>query len=70
MARRVRVLYHYPCIDGVCAALATHLAFRDKPDVGMGADGEQALVDSLFRHPLRAALELQAARMGEHRPRQ
>lgn len=34
MASEVRVLYHYPCIDGVCAALAAFLHFKGRTDVG------------------------------------
>lgn len=68
MVRHVRVLYHYPCIDGVCAALAAHLGFRDQHDVGTGAELMVVQLSGYCRRPLRSALELQAPRVARYRP--
>lgn len=68
MVRRVRVLYHYPCIDGVCAALAAHLGFRDQHDVGTGAEPMEMQLSASCRRSLRSSLELQAPRVARYRP--
>ena len=66
MARQVRVLYHYPCIDGVCAALATYLAFRDKPELGKRACSFPLILRThLSRHPVDSSLDFQASGVGK-----